>query len=237
MKKYDISVIIPTYNNVDYIDECLNSILKSKNKFITIEILVGIDSCVQTRNYIDENKNKYEDIRFFYFNKNVGPYVVKNTLVRLATSELFVFFDSDDFVLPDTLFRVLGSLKYNRYVQFKYKNFNENGIINKTPTSYAEGVIGIRKNVFLLLNGYYPWKCGADSELRFRYEHINKRKTNKLDTIVFYRRIHSNSLTQNDETGFKTVFRQNISNEIQRLKTKGYPNPEKLHIDEDFYEL
>jgi hypothetical protein len=50
-KKCEISVIIPTFNNVEYIDECINSIMESSKK-VSIEILVGIDGCQKTLNYV-----------------------------------------------------------------------------------------------------------------------------------------------------------------------------------------
>ena len=32
-KQYNISVILPVYNNVQYLEECINSVLAEKNKF------------------------------------------------------------------------------------------------------------------------------------------------------------------------------------------------------------
>ena len=54
-KKCEVSVIIPTFNNVEYIDECINSIMESSKNF-SVEILVGIDGCQKTLDYVKQKK-------------------------------------------------------------------------------------------------------------------------------------------------------------------------------------
>ena len=44
-----ISVIIPTFDNIEYIDETLDSIYKSGKNF-DYEILIGIDGCNKSLN-------------------------------------------------------------------------------------------------------------------------------------------------------------------------------------------
>ena len=46
-----LSVIIPTFNSVDFLDELINSILKN-NFNGEYEVLFGIDSCVSTLTYV-----------------------------------------------------------------------------------------------------------------------------------------------------------------------------------------
>ena len=39
-----------------------------------------------------------------------------------------------------------------------------------------DAVIAIKKDVINQLNGFYPWKCGADTEFAYRLEHNKFKK-------------------------------------------------------------
>ena len=52
---YDLSIIISTYENVEYLKDCFDSIKNSiGNK--NIEVLIGIDSCLKTKDYVLNNE-------------------------------------------------------------------------------------------------------------------------------------------------------------------------------------
>ena len=50
-QNYDYSIIVPTFNNTNYIDECIDSLMESSNG-LSYEILIGIDGCQKTYNYL-----------------------------------------------------------------------------------------------------------------------------------------------------------------------------------------
>lgn len=232
----DMSIIIPTFNNVQYIDECLTSIINNGINNINLEILVGIDACEKTKEYVINNKNKFKQTTFYYFNDNVGPYVIKNTLVNKTKSDKILFFDSDDILVKNSLLTIHQYLKKHEYIQFNFLNFENKGLIKTNIVKYAEGVFAIDKKIFNELNGFRPWRCAADSEFRFRYEY-KRKKTEKINQITFHRRIHPTSLTRTPETGLKSEFRKNIENDIEKLKNQQFPNPEILHISNDYFEM
>jgi glycosyltransferase involved in cell wall biosynthesis len=60
-----ISVIIPTFDNIEFIDETLTSIYNS-GKDLEYEILVGIDGCKKSLNYLERYQLcvKHESIVF-----------------------------------------------------------------------------------------------------------------------------------------------------------------------------
>lgn len=64
-KQYDISVILPVYNNVQYLEECLESVLAEEK--LSIEI-VAIDdgSNDGSEQILDDYAGKYENIRVFH---------------------------------------------------------------------------------------------------------------------------------------------------------------------------
>jgi glycosyltransferase involved in cell wall biosynthesis len=94
ISKKIFTIVIPTYKNTLYLQECLDSVLLSV-KNLDCEIIVGIDGCKETLNYI-KTKKFDNRIRFYFFEKNVGPYIIKNSLCSISNSEIILFFDSDD---------------------------------------------------------------------------------------------------------------------------------------------
>ena len=57
----DLSVIIPTYDNTEYLDECFDSIFKSVRDY-KIEVLVGIDNCIKSKQFAVDNFEKYQNV-------------------------------------------------------------------------------------------------------------------------------------------------------------------------------
>ena len=216
-----LSIIIPTFNNVGFIKECLSSVIKSV-KSLNCEILVGIDDCEKTLNFVE--KEIFDGrIRFFYFQQNVGPYIVKNTLVKNSNSETILFFDSDDVMCENMVEEILRMQSFNDFVRPKYFNFN-----GKTPNSdvvskeklFGEGVFSIKKSLFLSMNGFEGWRTTADTDFIGRL-YKNSRKSINTPTVLFYRRLHQNSLTQSKQTGHGSKIRSNYNNLIRNKKTFG----------------
>jgi glycosyltransferase involved in cell wall biosynthesis len=221
-KKCELSVIIPTFNNVEYIDECINSIMESSKKF-SVEILVGIDGCQKTLNYVIQKKY-LEFIRFYYFNSNNGPYDIKNTLSKIANSDKLVFFDSDDIMGDTTINEILNNLNNYDLIKLKYQN-SDNGKID-IKSKFGEGVFAIKKSLFLNMNGFEPWFVAADSDFMARF-YKNNNKIYYTKNISFIRRLHSESLTHRKDTGMSSSLRGNYF-KISKNK-KGDGNPDKLH--------
>ena len=217
----DLTIIIPTFNNVEFIKECLSSVIKSV-KSLNCEILVGIDDCEKTLNFVE--KEIFDSrIRFFYFSQNVGPYIVKNTLVKNSNSETILFFDSDDVMCENMVEEILRMQSFNDFVRPKYNNFNgvtpTNNPVNKEKL-FGEGVFSIKKSLFLSMNGFEGWRTTADTDFIGRL-YKNSRKSINTPTVLFYRRLHQNSLTQSKQTGYGSKIRSNYNNLIRNKKTFG----------------
>lgn len=204
-----ISIIIPTYKNVQFLPECFDSILKSI-KDLDCEILVGIDSCQETLKYV--KKNRFDSrFKFYFFEKNLGPYVIKNTLATISSSDKILFFDSDDVMLEHMIPEIIDSLdnfKMYKPMYFDFKNENEIKNINTNikTNKLGEGVFAINKEIFLDFNGFEGWRCAADSDFMSRFYKKNiKFYVGK--TISFLRRVHPNSLTVHPETNLSSKLR------------------------------
>ena len=224
-KIYDlntISIIIPSYNNIEYLDESLNSIINS-GKNHNIEILVGIDGCQKTLDYVKQ-KTYPEFVKFHYFNSNNGPYDIKNTLTKISNSEKIIFFDSDDIMTDTTIDEVVVNLGRYDLVRLKYKEIRDNKTSDKT--NFHEGAIGINKNIFLSMNGFEPWMCAADSDFLGRLYKRKPRIYHTKNLSMYYRR-HNTSLTLKKETGMTSPLRATYAKTSKNKKGDG--NPDKLH--------
>ena len=221
-ESYKISIIIPAYKVEKYIAECISSIF-SQTLTVPFEVLVGVDSCNSTLDELKKIRATYPNLSIYYSNSNVGPYVMRNTLVKFSKYPNLLFFDADDIMDP-TMIKIIGNhYSEDKVIRFKYMNFEKNNISNSSPhKEVAHGVFFIPKTIFKKIGGFQSWPCGADSEFMKRCSH-NRISTLSINRCLFYRRIHSQSLTQNTSTNHKSTTRNQIKNWIKNNKNWSIP--------------
>lgn len=219
-----LSVIIPTYRNVEFLPELIDSIVRSNfNK--EYEVLVGIDSCYDTLNYIYENQFP-SNFKFFFFENKKGPYIIKNTLTELSKFEKLLFFDSDDIMMPSLMSETYSHLDHYGMIKPKYLNFtdqNNSREFKKEGSQFGEGVFGIKKELFLGINGFEGWEVAADSDFMGRYYKTNNTVLH-TQSILFHRRIHDNSLTAHPDTGLSSNIRGQYFTKSKRKTSKDIVN-------------
>ena len=92
--------------------------------------------------------------------------------------EKIFFFDSDDIMLKGLINVVCEKLNGYDCVKPKFVNFvDKDGqrVFTEGNNLYGEGVFGIRKTIFLGMNGFEGWKMAADSDFMGRiYKHKRK---------------------------------------------------------------
>lgn len=93
-----VSVIVPTYNRKNYVQEAIDSILAQS--FTDYEIIVVDDGSTDGTG---EALAKYGDKIRYYYQENRGESAARNKGARLAQGKYLAFLDSDDLWLPDKL--------------------------------------------------------------------------------------------------------------------------------------
>jgi glycosyltransferase involved in cell wall biosynthesis len=253
---FDITLVVPAFESYEFLEEFLESVKRAVKNY-KVEVLIGIDSCQKTRNFVINKKLHIGNFfKFYFFDKNVGPYVVRNTLGNLSNSDNILFIDSDDILHEDIISKTIESLKVNDIIRYKFYNFNhskdlKNFNTDKINQFHSIGQLGIRKNIFLSLNGFEPWSCAADSEFMMR-ETANKFKVKKTNEILYYRRRHENSITSRKETDYRSKIRSQYNqitdkkrknNDIGKLKNLSISNcyridgNSKLILEKDGFKL
>ena len=95
--KEKVSIIVPIYNVVQYLEKCINSICNQTYKNIEI-IMVDDCSTDGSRELAKELSKKDDRITFVQRSKNGGLSAARNTGMKIATGNWITFVDSDDWV-------------------------------------------------------------------------------------------------------------------------------------------
>ena len=92
-----ISVIVPIYNNEQYLKTCLDSLVNQSLN--DIEIIL-IDDCSTDNSYkiAQEYNDNYSNIKLYKNNQNYGQGKTRNIGLDIATGEYIGFIDSDDYI-------------------------------------------------------------------------------------------------------------------------------------------
>lgn len=201
IKSHDVSVIIAAFKAQDYIEECINSIL-TQNMCSNIEILIGVDNCKKTKKEVIRLSKKHSNIKCFYSEEQSGPYLIRNSLINECSNDNILFFDADDVMSSNLISEIFKHYSITSPIRFKYFNFKHGSNYNVNRNVHhdvAHGVFFSHVDVLKKVGGFQPWMCGADTEFMKRCSN-NKIVDIKIHKPLFYRRIHENSLTQNEST-------------------------------------
>ena len=103
-ERSQISVIIPTYNRVDYLRNCLNSVLsqalpKEQMEIIVVDDCSSIDIQAKIQAIVEEIGNGR--VKFYRNPKNLGNAATFNVGINLAHGEWIHILHDDDWVLPN----------------------------------------------------------------------------------------------------------------------------------------
>ncbi|MFC4739719.1 glycosyltransferase family 2 protein [Flavobacterium ponti] len=128
-----ISIIIPTYNQVEYIVSTLESV--SKQSYEKWECLIIDDGSNDNTEEVIHQIIK-NDSRFKYFKKsNGGASSARNYGINIAKGEYIQFLDSDDCLHEDKLIKSIDAFKENKTSDIIISNFNmfNDSIYNLLP--------------------------------------------------------------------------------------------------------
>ncbi|TGL10730.1 glycosyltransferase family 2 protein [Leptospira meyeri] len=123
-----VSVIMPAYNAVSYLEESVQSLLDQS--FKDWELLL-VDDCSKDDTAILAKKIATKDprIRFVQKEKNSGSADTRNTGINLAKGEYIAFLDADDLWEPDFLEKMIPFMeqKSSPFSFASYRIIDENG--------------------------------------------------------------------------------------------------------------
>ena len=132
---YKVTVIIPSYNSVEFLDETIGSIREQTFGFENIEIIIVDDySTDATPEIINDYCNRYENIRTYESGKKTGtPGRARNIAIKKAEADYVMFIDHDDKYLPDTVEKLYNAIVENSadVAIGKFQTFGDRYIVSE----------------------------------------------------------------------------------------------------------
>mgnify|MGYP000957612190 FL=1 len=130
MKYPEISIIIPFYNSQDYIERCINSVLKQK--FLDFELILIDDGSTDRSFQIALRFAKLDDRIILLQKENGGQGSARNLGLEHARGSFIGFVDSDDFIDPQ-MYKILHEHIISNSADLAVCGYNTFRKINGTP--------------------------------------------------------------------------------------------------------
>lgn len=104
-----VSIVIPIYNVKNYLDECIDSVIKQYSK--EMEIILVNDGSTDGSNVICDNyKQKYVNLNVIH-KENGGLSDARNTGIKTAQGKYILFIDGDDFIENGSIEKLIEDCK------------------------------------------------------------------------------------------------------------------------------
>ena len=226
-----ISVIIPVYNMAKYLRQCLDSILKQTMQDFEV-FCIDDASTDKSCDILFEYAKKDNRFHLIFNKVNQKQGVCRNKAIRQARGEYIFFLDADDYVDLSLFELLYTKAKKENLdmLNFAGTNFDSKTgkmlqakfqdckyvpkEINGRPFNYKDCLKYKFPFPMTCCRIFYSRKFLIDNDIRF-LENIYfedtyftykalflAQKINVLDKILYFRRVHKNSTTQNWERHF-----------------------------------
>ena len=199
--KPKISVLIPAYNQAEYLDQCIESVLAQTYK--PHEIIVVNDGSTDDTRYV---AMQYPQVRYIE-QLNKGLASARNTGIMNMTGDWFYPLDADDMMTENCLQRVVDTIAENPDADIIAPSFKEFGARDTTiilmekpefndfkPTNgFPMNRIGyfsaIKKEALLKIGGYSPKMTWGWEDYHFwlNLTSVGKKIVTIPEVLILYR--------------------------------------------------
>ena len=119
-----ISIIIPVYNVKQYLSRSVEAVLANDTEDCEL-ILVDDGSSDGSEKMCDDYAAAHPGLIRTIHQKNSGPGCARNTAIKAAKGEWFLFVDSDDRLAPDALSRLRAAMEREPADVYSFQFFKE----------------------------------------------------------------------------------------------------------------
>lgn len=201
-----ISIITPSYNQGNYLEQTILSVINQNYPNLEYVIIDGGSS----DNSVEIIKNYESHLKYWVSEKDRGQAHAINKGLSHCTGEIFNWINSDDYLADGTLIKVVEAFQKSSadIVAGEVNNFNENGILKQVKNQKLEINEYLKKNVELVYHQPAVWlrmeimkRTGFfkeemhycfDQDYMMRYL-LQTDKVYYLDEVLAYFRIHNTS--------------------------------------------
>ena len=191
-----VSVVVPCYNQGQYIDEAVDSVLDQTYQGFEI-IIVNDGSTDSTLEII----NRYGSVKCIY-QQNAGLSAALNQGLAVATGDFFAFLDADDIWVGDKLIRQTEAFRSNpeldivfgHHVRFYHHEGSSRGKNKPLPALLKPAMLIKRESLYLV--GLFDESLKMGDFLDW-YKRALEKGLNIfiVPEVVFRRRIHKKNMT------------------------------------------
>ena len=150
-----ISVIVPIYNQKNYLAQCLDSIIGQTYK--NLEIILVNDGSTDESSLICDNYSKLDSRIKVFKQRNKGVSSARNLGITNVTGEYLVFIDPDDYIDKDYISYLSNLMSTNKNCELivcGYLDVDEHGKeINKGHNSFQYNIFNSREYLKCLFRG------------------------------------------------------------------------------------
>ena len=249
IEKPIVSICILQYDNEDYVEELLESVVKSSKDIFTnkIEVIVINDRSPRTEELntiIDNFKSKYPKLNLRYYKNetNVGQLESRRRLAELARGEYIRYIDGDDLLTENSTDIIIDMIVNNNYpdiIEINNLTIDVDGKISRYD--YPQIINGQIKSNKNLLYKYLTsiesmkfcvWNKAVKSAIyrsAFKRINIDERIYMAEDILTVYYMYKCAKTYFGDSTKFGYIYRTNIGT-MSHSKRK-IKDSIKLHTD------
>ena len=213
-----VSIIVPVYNVEDWIDHCMESVVKQT--FCDFEVILVNDGSTDNSKHKCENWAQKDNRIRVITKDNEGPSVARNTGIINAKGEYLVFLDADDWLNENFLLHMYQKAISENAEMVECDVYRVNNDTGKMTYRVCSGIMGRPYTLEEHMKYGYTaiWKCMFAKDLLVRNQitfpdcHSEARaiyalllaKSNKVvnvkEALYYYRRFRKGSLSSTPRT-------------------------------------
>ena len=156
-----LSIVIPVYNVVNYIERCLKSIISNNIDFLNIELVVVIDGSKDSSDILCEKILKgINNVKIIY-QENKGLSGARNTGIKNASGDFIWFVDSDDSISENSISNFIENydiIKQSKILKIGFDFIlKDNSIVRYFSDALNENEVGfIKIKDYIELDNFKP---------------------------------------------------------------------------------
>lgn len=207
-----ISVIIPVYNGMRFLQSCMESVLKQTYNNIEV-ILINDGSTDDTQKLCEFYENNYDCVKAFQ-QDNSGVSTARNYGLDLAQGDYIYFCDCDDILHPEILENLLRNMQ-NTGAEISccsYKNFTDILEWDKTGNSSTK-VVCETDMIRMILNNTsclgYVWnklfkREYIEKDIPLRFQENIVILEDEVFVLEYISRVHSMCISNEALYGYRS---------------------------------
>ncbi|MCF4102117.1 glycosyltransferase family 2 protein [Gillisia sp. M10.2A] len=205
MKDPTISIIVPCFNQAEYLPDALESVL-NQNYDEWECIIVNDGSTDNTEEIAREYEKKNSRFKYCY-QENAGLSVSRNSGIQLAKGDYILPLDADDVLGNNYILHALEEFKNDESLKLVYCNVCKFGLVDTFWNLPDFSLLELSKKNMIIASGVYKkedWKeiGGYDKNMIYGWEDWefwisllkNGGNVKKIENVEFYYRIKSESM-------------------------------------------